>query len=228
MAEKEKVFCDESIKAENRARQRERESKPDIDRIAYEAAKDKNVRVKIEYGWGSKVAFTQTIQNNMQYLIVKNVLLDFEKAMLLDLASLCLYSSNVLAYPHPEITMRRPIKVTEIAAYIGQSRKKVSEVLGALFEKGIIYQVLNRDHFKQIAKTGNVRTERTLIINPEIIFSGNKNKISSELSVIAAQNDMLERDGHELPFKILLRPGDRYGKLVKRETWLKYQSVTRK
>lgn len=161
----------------------------------------------------------------MQYLCAKEILKDCEKAMLLDLASLVLYNSNIIAYPHPDITLRRPITITEIAQFIGQSRKKVSEVLGSLFEIGLIYQVLNRDHFRQIAQTGNVRTERTLVINPEIIFSGNKSKIPAALAIIAMQNDVLERDGHTLPIKVILKPGDTHAKLVKRDTWLKYQDV---
>jgi hypothetical protein len=224
MTEKEKVVWDGGIMAENRARERERKSKPDIDVMAYEASKDKNVRISIQYGSGSKVVFAQVIQDNLQYLCANKVLKDYQKAMLLDLISLVQYSSNALVYPHPEPILRRPINLTEIAQFIGQSRKKVSEVVGSLIEMGIIYQVLTEEHTRQIAQTGNVRKERTLFINPEIIFSGNKNKIQAPIALIAAQNDILERNGHTLPIKMLLKP-DAYAKLVKRETWSKYQDV---
>lgn len=141
----------------------------------------------------SKVRFAQSLQNNWEYLRKEKYLTSEEKVFLSDIKSHIGLSSNCIV---DDINKKNPtpLNQTEIATLLGTSKTKISRVVNALIKKGILAK----------ADTGiennNVRAY-SLFINPNIIYSGDKDHINETLKAMF-QKVMNKKPFKDLPDKL--------------------------
>lgn len=165
-------------------------------------------------------SFTQIINENIVILVKKGYLTNAEMSLIFHLVGFCEYSTNAIIHPKTKQFM----SISEIADLLGKHRVNVSDLINALLEKGIIYEFVNA---QELREHGRPVSERPLFFNPEIIFSGDRNKINATLCKLSMQFDRLEKKGVLLEWKIWHESGRQNGKLVRRKTYLKYKKAVR-
>lgn len=240
MTEKENVIRDGSIVAENRARAREREAQPNDEVIlaefkkAVQQAQKKGERLlkmtlENEKEHHVYVEFTQKLRANIQYLSSIGYFTRDQQAMLWSLEVCIAPHSNFILVPE-HACKNRIIKtqktktyatVADIARYVKMDRADCSRIIKELTRKGAIYQVLTLRSFEQQTKTGHICSPRILIANPELIYAGYQDEVNAFLCDLLREDDIIEKAGHKLPFKLWWDQKQRYGELISRETWLR-------
>jgi len=124
----------------------------------------------------NKAKFAQFIQQNWGYLRGIKYLTTEEKSFLIDLVPNIGFLSNCIV---DDVNKKnpRPLTQTDISTLLGTSKTKVSRVVKNLIDKGIIAR----------AESGlvdnNVRSY-ALFVNPNVIFSGNKDEINLTLKAM--------------------------------------------
>lgn len=233
MEKKQRVLTERSIAAENKARAREREAEPDIQTILDEARKalkpGQNLRITIENEKNEKydkfyVEFTQKLRENSKYLNSRHYLTRPEKAFLWDLGDLVEPNSNIILPPPLTKEQQKALKRTRkrqttydfatiqsMANYMHYSDwGSVFDLVQSLRFKGIIY----------VPDSGLGYSPNTLLMNPELLYMGSQNQINATICRTIKRNDVLEKTGFKLPYKIIYKAGDVFGKLVSRQTYL--------
>mgnify|MGYP001444959831 CR=1 FL=1 len=208
-------------KAEINARKRDREIENEnyIDlKTVDEVEKKAN---SLGYGLYKKnnknqARFTQTINDNWDILIKQNYLTGSELTFLMSITALVEFDVNAIAHRDTGQFMN----VSEIARYLGRSRSRVSNVIKSLIDKGVIFEFVNIDELLEFRR--NV-TPRSLFLNPELIYAGDRNKIDGTLAMLVTKYDKLEKNNILLEWKVWRKPGERFGKLYRRKTYLNYK-----
>src|SRR5690625_7795831 len=89
--------------------------------------------------------------------------------------------------------------INEIANKIKRDRAGVSRLISSMIEKGIIFEFVNARELKEFNR--NV-TSRTLFLNPELFYVGDRNKIDGKLATLVFENDILEKNNIKLDWKV--------------------------
>jgi DNA-binding MarR family transcriptional regulator len=204
----------------------ERELNLDVLNEEYRKAKERNLKV-IPLEYKNRAQFTQIIMPNMRHLIKQKYLTNAEMAFLFSLSGYVEMHSNAIV-SHEKDEQGQYLKVVDIANLLNYSERQASRLINSLVGKGIIYECTDA---LTIKKYGRVVEERPLFLNPEIIFSGNRNKINATLCRLVMNADHLEKSKNptvKLPWKLWLESGCEYGRLYRRDTWLKKKKEAQK
>ena len=158
-------------------------------------------------------SFTQTINDNWDIIIRNNYLTSSELAFVMSIQSLIEFNSNAIV----ERETGRFMTVSDIAKYLKRNRSGVSQIIQSLISKGILFEFVNVDEIREFNRSV---TARTLFMNPELFYAGDRNRIDSTLSLLVSEYDKLEKNGILLEWKVWKKPNKQYGKLYKRKTYL--------
>lgn len=125
----------------------------------------------------SKVRFVQLIQDNWNYALETGFFTDEEMLFLLRVQRFLQFKSNCIV---DDIHSRSAIPMTQkqIAERLGTSSPKVSRIVNGLVEKGVIVKA--NGHRAEGVKA---RTY-ALFINPNIIYSGDRDKVEITLQAL--------------------------------------------
>lgn len=164
----------------------------------------------------NQTRFSQTIDMNISYLCQAQYLTSAEFSFIFTLAPMLKIGANAIVDPQTG----QYCSVSEIATFLKRSRQKTSEMISALIEKGIMYEFANTHELKI---HGRHVTRRPFFLNPEILCCGDKNKLESGITQLMIHFNILERAGIKLPIKAVVEPYSKYGKLVRRKTYLELQ-----
>lgn len=161
--------------------------------------------------------FTQNISDNIQIIVKHGYLTPHELAFLTSIQPLLEYQINAIMNKDTNKFMT----ISEIAKYLGRDRSGVSRNVSKLLEKGILFEFVNVQEIKQFKR--NV-SPRTLFVNPEIFYAGDRNKIDGTLATLVAENDQLEKNGIKLKWKVWRKQGNAFGRLYNRKTYLRFKN----
>ena len=135
----------------------------------------------------SKVKFVQFIQDNWDYALENAFFTDEEMLFLLRIQRFLQFKSNCIV---DDIHSRSAIPMTQkqIAERLGTSTPKVSRIVKNLVEKGIIVRAVG-----QKTEGNNVRAY-ALFINPNIIYSGERDNVEVTLKALFSNAKPLLKD----------------------------------
>lgn len=125
----------------------------------------------------SKVKFVQFIQDNWNYALENNFFTDEEILFLVRIQRFMQFKSNCLV---DDIHSRSAVPMTQkqIALKLGTSTPKISRVVSSLVEKGVIVKGVGHK-----PEGVNARTY-AIFINPNIIFSGERDNVEATLQAL--------------------------------------------
>ncbi|WP_040980392.1 MULTISPECIES: MarR family transcriptional regulator [Oceanobacillus] len=164
----------------------------------------------------NKAVFTQTINENLEILIKSNHLTNAEYTLLFLLMPFVELHSNAIVNSDGQF-----MSVSELAATLKRERTRLSKTISQLLEKGILFEFVNAQELKKYKR--NI-SQRPFFINPEIIFRGDRNRVNATLTRLVMEFDVLESQGIKLSWKLYLKSAEEYGKLYKRNTYLKMRN----
>ena len=135
----------------------------------------------------SKVRFVQLIQDNWNYALETSFFTDEEMLFLLRIQRFLQFKSNCIV---DDIHSRSAIPMTQkgIAEKLGTSSPKVSRIVNSLVEKGVIVKAQG-----QKIEGNNARTY-ALFINPNIIYSGERDNVETTLKALFINAKSLLKD----------------------------------
>lgn len=165
--------------------------------------------------------FTQTITDNWDIIMRNNYLTSRELTFMMSIQSLIGFDSNAII----DKKTGNFLTVSEIAKYLKRERSGVSKTIKSLITKGILFEFVNVDEIREFDR--NV-TARTLFVNPELVYAGDRNRINSTLALLVSKYDKLEKKGIRLEWKVWKKPSEMYGKLYKRKTYLELKRNQKK
>lgn len=200
--------------AEKRARIRDLERSIDVDTLAREIEKAENQNLRlIRVNPKNRASFAQVISENLRFLLDAEYLSTAELAYIFSLSGFVEMNSNAITKPDGEY-----MTLSDIAERIHYSVRQVRTLTGSLLEKGVIYEFVDVQSLKRY---GRVIEERPLFMNPEIIYSGDRNRINATLCRLVMNADHIEKAKIHLPWKLWLEKNAEYGRLYSRNTWSK-------
>ncbi|MFN3711838.1 MAG: helix-turn-helix domain-containing protein [Alishewanella aestuarii] len=125
----------------------------------------------------SKVKFVQFIQDNWNYALENDFFTDEEILFLVRIQRFMQFKSNCLV---DDIHSRSAVPMTQkqIALKLGTSTPKISRVVSSLVEKGVIVKGVGHK-----PEGVNARTY-AIFINPNIIFSGERDNVEATLQAL--------------------------------------------
>ena len=184
-------------------------------------ATDRGYQVILKRSEYNRALFCQLIMDNVAYLSTKaENITNSELGFLFKLSSFVERYSNALIKIEKRTSygykfQKRYATVSWIAEFLNySSRSYVSKLINSLIKKGIILEDPEVD---------NSNTSRVLYINPEILYRGNKNRVTKKLCNILQDKDPLEEQGIKLPWKLWIHPNKRSGKLYKRNSYNRFK-----
>ena len=135
----------------------------------------------------SKVKFVQFIQDNWDYALENAFFTDEEMLFLLRIQRFLQFKSNCIV---DDIHSRSAVPMTQkqIAERLRTSTPKVSRIVKNLVEKGIIVRAVG-----QKTEGNNVRAY-ALFINPNIIYSGERDNVEVTLKALFSNAKPLLKD----------------------------------
>jgi predicted transcriptional regulator len=139
----------------------------------------------------NRAKFAQCIQQNWEYLRSIKYLTMQEKSFLLDILPNVGFLSNCLV---DDVTKKSPIPLTQkdIADLLGTNKSKISKIVRSLMNKGIIAR-------SETGIEGNNVRAYALFINPNIIFSGDKDAVNPTLKAMFSR---VPKELNKLPEKL--------------------------
>jgi DNA-binding transcriptional regulator YhcF (GntR family) len=125
----------------------------------------------------SKVRFVQLIQDNWNYALETGFFTDEEMLFLMRIQRFLQFKSNCIV---DDIHSRSAAPMTQkaLAERLGTSAPTVSRIVKQLVEKGVIVKAVG-----QKVEGNNARTY-ALFINPNIIYSGERDNIETTLKAL--------------------------------------------
>lgn len=164
----------------------------------------------------NRANFTQVIYENLDVIVKSSYLSMNELGFLMSLQPLIEYQINAIMDKEKDTFMT----VSAIAKYIGVSRVHASRIIQELLNKGILFEFVN---VREIKKFNRNVSPRTLFVNPELFYAGDRNKIDATLATLVNEYDVLEDEGIKLRWKVYRKSGYTFGKLYNRRTYLEYK-----
>lgn len=156
--ENEKVLTDEEMKQVNNLQAK---------------ATSRGMRLVPEKKIKNNFRFAQLLQANWGYLRLKKYLTSAEKNFLVDLVPNIGFLSNCIV-DDPKKKNQTPLTQTEIADLLGIDKANVSKIVKRLMDKGIIAR-------SETGVDGSNARAYALYINPNIMFSGDKDDVNLTL-----------------------------------------------
>jgi len=203
--------------AERNARLRDFETTVDLATVVQQEKKANSL------GYGlykikdsNKCPFAQDIIDNFDVINRTNYLTTAEYAFVQMIKPLVAMSSNAIV----DRNSGESINVAGIAKYLNKDRSGVSRTVNKLIEKGILLEIVDPEDLILFNRTV---TERPILMNPEIVYNGDKNNINKTLIKLITSNDVLEKNNVLLPWKVWFNKGNGSGRLYARKTYLKYK-----
>ena len=173
----------------------------------------------------NRAEFTQIITDNVECLMERKYLTKPEQAFIFAVShTIELHSNALVRHKVTEdglISTGEFLSVSEIAEMIDATRQTASSIINSLIKKGILYELAD---VEQVKMYGRIMSERALFANPEVLFCGDRNKINATLCRMVIGADRIEKAGIHLPWKVWLKEGAEYGRLYKRNTYLRLKS----
>jgi len=135
----------------------------------------------------SKVRFVQLIQDNWNYALETGFFTDEEMLFLMRIQRFLQFKSNCIV---DDIHSRSAVPMTQkaLAEKLGTSAPKVSRLVNGLVEKGVIVKAQG-----QKIEGNNVRTY-ALFINPNIIYSDERDNVETTLKALFTNAKPLFKD----------------------------------
>ncbi len=164
----------------------------------------------------NKAYFVQTIQENLEMIILNGYLSNAELGFLFSLFPMVQLHSNAIVKRDTGQFMT----VSEIAKFLNRNRSGISTNIQSLLEKGILLEIVDAQEIKEYQR--NV-SKRPLFMNPELVYAGDRNKINATLAKLVFEFDKLERKKIMLPWKLFLKNGEEHAKLYSRKTYLEFK-----
>lgn len=149
--------------------------------------------------------FVQAIVENIELLISQVYLTTSEKAFIFDLMPFVQMNTHAIVDPHTG----QFFSVSELARRLSRSRPKTSVLIEGLIRKGVMFEFVN---VLELKNYGRSVTERPFFITPEIICSGDKNKIDAGIAELIIHHSVLKK--MNLPWKLVREVNGKYGKLI--------------
>lgn len=218
---------DRYLEADKNAHLRDLQNDINMDNLHRELHKVKERGYKlIPFADKNRAQFAQLIAPNMRHLVKQNYLATAEMAFLLSISGYIEMHSNAIISCEDN-DHAQYMRVADLANLLNYSERQASRLVNSLINKGIIYEYVDT---LTIKKYGRVIQERPLFLNPEIIFSGDRNKVNATLCRLIINADHLEKAKVpvKLPWKLWLDKGCENGRLYRRDTWLKKKSEAKK
>ena len=159
--------------------------------------------------------FTQIINDNLKYLIEAEHLTQNEIGFLTSIMPFMEYQTNAIVNQKTN----RFMTIAELSEYLKMARQTVSRNVSNLLKKGILFEFVNIQEIKKYSRTISART---LFVNPELFYSGDRNKIDGTLAKLVFENDILERNGLKLKWKVFKKPNNTFGRLYNRRSYLEF------
>src|SRR5699024_4878142 len=201
-------------KAEHNAKTRDRQHDINLTAISEEEVKAN------EQGYGlyklkqkNHAPFCQAIQENLDMVIRSKLLMNSEIGLLLSLMPLVQLHSNAIVDRETNEFM----SIANIARYLDRERTSTSKLVSKLLKKGMLFEFANVEEIKKHKRSVS---QRPLFMNPEVIYSGDRNRINATLSRLVMEFDRLERKKVYLPWKLWLKHNSEFGRLYRRKTYL--------
>lgn len=150
-------------------------------------ATGKDVYIGTKRSMQSKVRFVQLIQDNWDYALETNFFTDEEVLFLMRIQRFLQFKSNCIV---DDIHSRSavPMTQTKIAEKLGTSKPKVSRILKQLQNKGVVVKAVGQE-----IKGNNARAN-AIFINPNILFSGDRDNIEVTLKVLFQKSKPLLKE----------------------------------
>lgn len=156
----------------------------------------------------TRVAFAQVIQHNVQVLVENEYLTNAEKSFLIDISGYLEFKTNCIVEKETknkksdEDILPKSASITYIAKILKCSRTTASNVMNSLFSKG----VLATAETGMITETGRICTSRTWIMNPNIMFCGDKTDIDPLLQRIFKDSlkNIKDKNGKKIKLPVRL------------------------
>lgn len=125
----------------------------------------------------SKVRFVQLIQDNWNYALETGFFTDEEMLFLMRIQRFLQFKSNCIV---DDIHSRSAVPMTQkaLAEKLGTSAPKISRLVNNLVDKGVIVKAQG-----QKIEGNNARTY-ALFINPNIIYSGERDNVETTLKTL--------------------------------------------
>ena len=135
----------------------------------------------------SKVKFAQFIQDNWSYALDNEFFTDEEMLFLLRIQRFLQFKSNCIV---DDIHSRSaiPMNQKQIAERLATSSPKVSRIVNALVEKGVIVKANGHKPEGVKART------YALFINPNIIYSGERDNVEATLKALFMNSKPIFKD----------------------------------
>lgn len=140
----------------------------------------------------NKAKFAQLIQQNWSVLRMNKYLTMQEKNFLVDITPNIGFLSNCVV---DDINKTNPVPLTQqdIADLLGTDKSKISKIIKSLIDKGIVAR-------SETGLDDNNARAYALFINPNIIFSGDKDKVNLTLQAMFKK---VPKELHNLPVKLI-------------------------
>ncbi|MFB5285365.1 MarR family transcriptional regulator [Peribacillus sp. Hz7] len=139
-------------------------------------ANSKGMKLVPEKKIKNNFKFAQLLQANWGYLRMKKYLTSAEKNFLVDLVPNIGFLSNCIV-DDPKKKNQTPLTQTEIADLLGIDKANVSKIVKRLIDKGVIAR-------SETGVDGSNARAYALYINPNIIYSGNKDDVNLTLQTM--------------------------------------------
>ena len=124
----------------------------------------------------SKVKFVQFIQDNWNHLIENKYFTNDELLFLMRITGKVGFLSNCIVHDiHAKTQV--PMTQADIAAYLNLNKGNLSRTIKSLIDKGIIVRALGM-------KEGVNARAYSLYLNPNILFSGNRDSVPEPLKTM--------------------------------------------
>ncbi|EJR48092.1 hypothetical protein IIO_06671 [Bacillus cereus VD115] len=135
----------------------------------------------------SRVKFVQLIQDNWDYALETGYFTDEEILFLLRVQRFLQFKSNCIV---DDIHSRSavPMTQTKIAERLKTSKPKVSRILKQLQNKGVVVKAIGQE-----IEGNNVRTN-AVFINPNIMYSGERDNIEITLKALFQKSKSILKD----------------------------------
>jgi len=135
----------------------------------------------------SKVRFVQLIQDNWNYALETGFFTDEEMLFLMRIQRFLQFKSNCIV---DDIHSRSAVPMTQkaLAEKLGTSAPKISRLVNNLVDKGVIVKAQG-----QKIEGNNARTY-ALFINPNIIYSGERDNVETTLKALFINAKPLFKD----------------------------------
>lgn len=162
----------------------------------------------------NRALFTQVIDDNLNILIKNKYLSTREFGFLMCIQPLIEFQTNTIT----DRESGRFMTITDIANYLNRDRSGFSRMVKSLTQKGVIFEFVDIEEIKQYNRN---LSPRTLFVNPEIMYKGNRNEIDGSLVKLVSHYDKMEKNNVLLQWKVFKKPNEKYGKLYHRKTYLR-------